>query len=149
MVSSHLKLADGKLFLIVFFYSESEYWSGDLCYNFLESLSYWPATVWASESTRDTRSIWQVIRPGKKSPVKAGTELFVISSSKFIITSIMWGFILDGVKIPNCEEVNLLESSIQRATDIEKIMLSLPASFDRFPLWIFYNSTPQGCKYVI
>ncbi|XP_058643666.1 uncharacterized protein LOC131547244 isoform X5 [Onychostoma macrolepis] len=54
--------------------------------------------------------------------------------------------ITDGVKIPNCEEVNLLESSIQRAKDIEKILLSLPASFDRFPLWIFYNSTPQGCN---
>ncbi|XP_016113540.1 uncharacterized protein [Sinocyclocheilus grahami] len=57
--------------------------------------------------------------------------------------------ITDGVKIPNCDEVNLLESSIQRATDIEKISLSLPASFDRFPLWIFYNSTPQGCNFQI
>ncbi|XP_016389880.1 uncharacterized protein LOC107725207 [Sinocyclocheilus rhinocerous] len=57
--------------------------------------------------------------------------------------------ITDGVKIPNCDEVNLLESSIQRATDIEKILLSLPASFDRFPLWISYNSTPQGCNFQI
>uniref|UniRef100_A0A9J8BHY8 Uncharacterized protein n=1 Tax=Cyprinus carpio carpio TaxID=630221 RepID=A0A9J8BHY8_CYPCA len=57
--------------------------------------------------------------------------------------------ITDGVKIPNCDEVNLLESSIQRAKDIEKISLSLPASFDRFPLWIFYNSTPQGCNFQI
>uniref|UniRef100_A0A8C1JMS2 Uncharacterized protein n=2 Tax=Cyprinus carpio TaxID=7962 RepID=A0A8C1JMS2_CYPCA len=57
--------------------------------------------------------------------------------------------ITDGVKIPNCDEVNLLESSIQRATDIEKILLSLPASFDRFPLWISYNSTPPGCNFQI
>ncbi|KAK2905043.1 hypothetical protein Q8A67_006842 [Cirrhinus molitorella] len=57
--------------------------------------------------------------------------------------------ITDGVKIPNCEEVNLLESSIHRATDIEKILLSLPASFDRFPLWIFHDSTPPGCNFQI
>ncbi|KAI2660622.1 putative bifunctional E2/E3 enzyme R795 [Labeo rohita] len=57
--------------------------------------------------------------------------------------------ITDGVRIPNCEEENLLESSIQRATDIEKILLSLPASFDRFPLWIFQNSTPPGCNFQI
>ncbi|XP_042587176.1 uncharacterized protein LOC109055439 [Cyprinus carpio] len=57
--------------------------------------------------------------------------------------------ITDGVKIPNCDEVNLLESSIQRAKDIEKISLSLPASFDRFPLWISHNSTPQGCNFQI
>ncbi|XP_052420903.1 uncharacterized protein LOC127964667 isoform X2 [Carassius gibelio] len=57
--------------------------------------------------------------------------------------------ITDGVKIPNCDEVNLLESSIKRATDIERISLSLPPSFDRFPFWIFYNSTPQGCNFQI
>ncbi|XP_073702498.1 uncharacterized protein [Garra rufa] len=57
--------------------------------------------------------------------------------------------ITDGVKIPNCDEVNLLESSIQRATDIEKILLSLPASFDSFPLWISHNCTTQGCNFQI
>ncbi|XP_059355964.1 uncharacterized protein LOC132095183 [Carassius carassius] len=57
--------------------------------------------------------------------------------------------ITDGVKIPNCDEVNLLESSIKRATDIERISLSLPPSFDRFPFWISHDSTPQGCNFQI
>ncbi|XP_049328660.1 uncharacterized protein LOC111190394 [Astyanax mexicanus] len=43
--------------------------------------------------------------------------------------------IKDGEKIPNCTEL-----SIQRATDIEKILLSLPPSINTFPLWISYDA---------
>ncbi|CAL8323499.1 unnamed protein product [Arctogadus glacialis] len=44
--------------------------------------------------------------------------------------------IRDGEKIPNCCEVDLLESSLRRAMDIEKILLSLPPSVRRYNLWI-------------
>ncbi|XP_071347785.1 uncharacterized protein [Trachinotus anak] len=49
--------------------------------------------------------------------------------------------IKDGEKIPNCTEEILRESSIQRATDIEKILLSLPPSFRTYPLWIQHGKT--------
>ncbi|XP_041849079.1 uncharacterized protein LOC121644894 [Melanotaenia boesemani] len=41
-----------------------------------------------------------------------------------------------GEKIPNCTEDPLREISVQRATDIEKILLSLPRYFSKYPLWI-------------
>ncbi|KAI1883300.1 hypothetical protein AGOR_G00243780 [Albula goreensis] len=46
----------------------------------------------------------------------------------------------DEEKIPGCTEVRLKESSIQRATDIERILLSLPQS-KNFPLWLSYNQS--------
>ncbi|KAL7868968.1 hypothetical protein SRHO_G00103520 [Serrasalmus rhombeus] len=54
--------------------------------------------------------------------------------------------IKDGEKIPNCTEENLREASIQRATDIEKILLSLPPSIDTFPLWISYDATRASVR---
>ncbi|XP_053294032.1 uncharacterized protein LOC128454616 isoform X2 [Pleuronectes platessa] len=44
--------------------------------------------------------------------------------------------IKDGVKIPNCTEEILRETSLQRATDIEKILLSLPPFIKTYHLWI-------------
>ncbi|TMS09657.1 Protein THEM6 [Larimichthys crocea] len=44
--------------------------------------------------------------------------------------------IKDGEKIPNCTEEILKETSLQRANDIEKILLSLPPSIKTYPLWI-------------
>ncbi|KAG7457026.1 hypothetical protein MATL_G00242160 [Megalops atlanticus] len=48
--------------------------------------------------------------------------------------------IRDEEKIPNCTEENLKETSIQKATDIERIVLSLPAQATYFHLWISYSS---------
>nr|XP_019961982.1 PREDICTED: uncharacterized protein LOC109641850 isoform X1 [Paralichthys olivaceus]XP_019961990.1 PREDICTED: uncharacterized protein LOC109641850 isoform X1 [Paralichthys olivaceus]XP_019961998.1 PREDICTED: uncharacterized protein LOC109641850 isoform X1 [Paralichthys olivaceus] len=47
--------------------------------------------------------------------------------------------IKDGVKIPNCTEKILGETSLQRATDIEKILLSLPPFIKTYPLWINHD----------
>ncbi|KAJ7994689.1 hypothetical protein DPEC_G00252100 [Dallia pectoralis] len=41
----------------------------------------------------------------------------------------------DDDKIPNCSEI-LSVTSIKRATDVEKILFSLPPFFKAFPLWI-------------
>ncbi|KAM7400412.1 hypothetical protein PAMA_004886 [Pampus argenteus] len=49
--------------------------------------------------------------------------------------------IKDGEKIPNCTEQVLRETSLQRATDIEKILLSLPPSIKTYPLWIHHDKT--------
>ncbi|XP_038573661.1 uncharacterized protein LOC119901939 isoform X1 [Micropterus salmoides] len=49
--------------------------------------------------------------------------------------------IKDGDKIPNCTEEILQETSLQRANDIEKILLSLPPSFRTYPLWIHRDKT--------
>ncbi|XP_056247640.1 uncharacterized protein LOC130178985 isoform X2 [Seriola aureovittata] len=49
--------------------------------------------------------------------------------------------IKDGDKIPNCTEEILRETSVQRATDIEKILLSLAPSFRTYPLWIHHDKT--------
>ncbi|XP_044223340.1 uncharacterized protein LOC122993329 isoform X2 [Thunnus albacares] len=49
--------------------------------------------------------------------------------------------IKDGEKIPNCTEEILRETSLQRATDIEKILLSLPPSTRTYPLWIHHDKT--------
>ncbi|XP_072529443.1 uncharacterized protein [Salminus brasiliensis] len=52
-------------------------------------------------------------------------------------------------KIPNCSEENLRETSIQRATDVEKMLLSLPPSIHPFPLWISYNADQTFCNFRI
>ncbi|XP_060940846.1 uncharacterized protein LOC133018492 isoform X2 [Limanda limanda] len=49
--------------------------------------------------------------------------------------------IKDGVKIPNCTEKILRETSLQRATDIEKILLSLPPFIKTYRLWINSEKT--------
>ncbi|XP_026168371.1 uncharacterized protein LOC113133734 [Mastacembelus armatus] len=49
--------------------------------------------------------------------------------------------IRDGEKIPNCTEESLQETSLQRATNIEKILLSLPPSITTYPLWIDHDKT--------
>ena len=54
---------------------------------------------------------------------------------------------LDGAEIPNCTEKPLQETSLQRATDIEKILLSLPRHVKTYPLWIHHDSV-SGQKYV-
>ncbi|CAL8323487.1 unnamed protein product [Arctogadus glacialis] len=48
--------------------------------------------------------------------------------------------IRDGKKIPNCSEVDLKESSLRRAKDIEKILLSLPLSFRRYSVWLAHTN---------
>ncbi|XP_030218753.1 uncharacterized protein LOC115548347 isoform X1 [Gadus morhua] len=48
--------------------------------------------------------------------------------------------IRDGEKIPNCSEVNLQESSLMRAMDIEKILLSLPPSIRRYSVWLAHTN---------
>nr|XP_046263975.1 uncharacterized protein LOC124069172 isoform X2 [Scatophagus argus] len=49
--------------------------------------------------------------------------------------------IKDGEKIPNCSEEVLRETSLQRANDVEKILLSLPPSTRTYPLWIHQDKT--------
>ncbi|KAM6919575.1 uncharacterized protein PEZ65_011673 isoform 2-T3 [Lycodopsis pacificus] len=49
--------------------------------------------------------------------------------------------IKDGEKIPNCTEEVLRETSIQRDSDIEKVLLSLPPSIRTYPLWIAKDKT--------
>ncbi|XP_044074806.1 uncharacterized protein LOC122886540 [Siniperca chuatsi] len=49
--------------------------------------------------------------------------------------------IKDGGKIPNCTEEILRETSLKRANDIEKILLSLPPSIRTYPLWIHHDKT--------
>ncbi|XP_034089727.1 uncharacterized protein LOC117557863 [Gymnodraco acuticeps] len=44
--------------------------------------------------------------------------------------------IQDGEKIPNCTEEVLRGTSIKKATDIEKVLLSLPPFVRTYPLWI-------------
>ncbi|XP_042354028.1 uncharacterized protein LOC121951668 [Plectropomus leopardus] len=58
--------------------------------------------------------------------------------------------IKDGEKIPNCTEEILREASLQRANDIEKIILSLPPSIRTYPLWINHDkSTGQNGSFQI
>ncbi|XP_061600946.1 uncharacterized protein LOC133463424 isoform X2 [Cololabis saira] len=52
--------------------------------------------------------------------------------------------IKDGAEIPNCTEKPLRETSLQRATDIEKILLSLPRYAITYPLWIHHNVSGQN-----
>ncbi|XP_017281441.1 uncharacterized protein LOC108241656 [Kryptolebias marmoratus] len=47
--------------------------------------------------------------------------------------------IKNGVKIPNCTEDPLRESSLQRAADVEKILLSVPRYIKMYPLWIHHD----------
>lgn len=49
--------------------------------------------------------------------------------------------IRDGEKIPNCTEEPLRECSLQRATDIEKILLSVPRFVRTYPLWTHQDNT--------
>ncbi|XP_031720975.1 uncharacterized protein LOC116393107 isoform X2 [Anarrhichthys ocellatus] len=49
--------------------------------------------------------------------------------------------IKDGEKIPNCTEEVLRETSIQRDSDVEKVLLSLPPSIRTYPLWIAQDKT--------
>ena len=73
---------------------------------------------------------------------------FVVNGLLFLARFHVLSFsFLDGVKIPNCTEEILRETSIQRATDIEKLLLSLPPFIKTYPLWISHeNITSQ--KYV-
>ncbi|XP_069559466.1 uncharacterized protein [Brachyistius frenatus] len=48
--------------------------------------------------------------------------------------------IKDGDKIPNCTEEVLRETSLKRATDIEKILLSVIPSITTYHLWISHDS---------
>ncbi|XP_034558437.1 uncharacterized protein LOC117826466 isoform X2 [Notolabrus celidotus] len=47
--------------------------------------------------------------------------------------------IKDGEKIPNCTEPVLRETSLQRANNIEKILLSLPPFVKTYDLWIDHD----------
>ncbi|CAB1344876.1 unnamed protein product, partial [Coregonus sp. 'balchen'] len=47
--------------------------------------------------------------------------------------------IKDGERIPNCSAEILRETSMWRATDVEKILLSLPLSIKTFPVWLSYG----------
>nr|XP_029513442.1 uncharacterized protein LOC115127963 [Oncorhynchus nerka] len=47
--------------------------------------------------------------------------------------------IKDGEKIPNCSVEILTENAMSRASDVEKILLSLPPSIKTFPVWISYG----------
>ncbi|XP_028986610.1 uncharacterized protein LOC114843928 [Betta splendens] len=49
--------------------------------------------------------------------------------------------IKDGEKIPNCTEQVLRETSLQKAADIEKLLLSLPPTIKTYPLWINHDKT--------
>ena len=71
-------------------------------------------------------------------------------SSQLNILNICFHFTFtfqDGEKIPNCCEVELQESSLRRAKDIEKILLSLPPSVIRYSIWMTHENT-LGEKYV-
>ncbi|CAL8352949.1 unnamed protein product [Boreogadus saida] len=50
--------------------------------------------------------------------------------------------IRDGEKIPNCSEQVLGESSLKRAIDIEKILLSLPPFITTYFLWLTHADMP-------
>ncbi|XP_056299208.1 uncharacterized protein LOC130212098 [Pseudoliparis swirei] len=47
--------------------------------------------------------------------------------------------IKDGEKIPNCPEKVLSEMLLNRATDVEKILLSVHPSMKTYDLWIFHD----------
>ncbi|XP_041658952.1 uncharacterized protein LOC121519913 [Cheilinus undulatus] len=47
--------------------------------------------------------------------------------------------IKDGGKIPNCTEEILRETSLQRASDMEKLLLSLPPFIKTYALWLDHN----------
>ncbi|KAM9844539.1 uncharacterized protein ACBR49_011369 [Aulostomus maculatus] len=49
--------------------------------------------------------------------------------------------IKDGEKVPNCTDMSLQEKSLQRARDIEIILLSLPPTVKKYPLWIHHDKT--------
>ncbi|XP_010873797.2 uncharacterized protein LOC105013731 [Esox lucius] len=64
-----------------------------------------------------------------REPVKVpGTT--VVFEREYVLQKIK-----DGERIPHCSVKNLKESSISRATDVEKILLSLPPFIKTFPKW--------------
>lgn len=60
----------------------------------------------------------------------------------------LWICFQDGEKIPNCTVEVLQETSLKRATDIEKILLSVHPSLTTYHLWISHGSV-TGQKYVL
>ncbi|XP_073711258.1 uncharacterized protein [Misgurnus anguillicaudatus] len=57
--------------------------------------------------------------------------------------------IREGEKIPNCSEPNLRETSIRRATNIEKILLSLPPYIEYFYRWTGHDGTTSDSSFNI
>ncbi|XP_050974370.1 uncharacterized protein LOC127170455 [Labeo rohita] len=57
--------------------------------------------------------------------------------------------IREGGKIPNCSELNLTETSIKKATNVEKILLSLPPFMDYYLCWIGYDGTTPKSSFNI
>lgn len=66
---------------------------------------------------------------------------------KYIDVTFVFLCFLAGEKIPNCTEQILRETSLQKAVDIEKMLLSLPPTFKTYPLWIDHDKV-TGQKYV-
>ncbi|ROJ73027.1 Ubiquitin-conjugating enzyme E2 11 [Anabarilius grahami] len=57
--------------------------------------------------------------------------------------------IREGGTIPNCSELNLNETSLKKATDVEKILLSLPPFIESFPLWMDCDGTTPDSSFNI
>ncbi|XP_051741704.1 uncharacterized protein LOC127508105 isoform X1 [Ctenopharyngodon idella] len=57
--------------------------------------------------------------------------------------------IREGGRIPNCSELNLKETSLKKATDVEKILLSLPPFIESFPLWTDCDGTTPDSSFNI
>ncbi|XP_048013597.1 uncharacterized protein LOC125246667 isoform X2 [Megalobrama amblycephala] len=57
--------------------------------------------------------------------------------------------IREGGRIPNCSELNLNETSLKKATDVEKILLSLPPFIESFPLWTDCDGTTPDSSFNI
>ncbi|XP_067223290.1 uncharacterized protein [Chanodichthys erythropterus] len=57
--------------------------------------------------------------------------------------------IREGEKIPNCSELNLKETSIKKATDVEKVLLSLPPFMHYYLQWTGYDGTTLGSSFNI
>ncbi|KAL1267891.1 hypothetical protein QQF64_033254, partial [Cirrhinus molitorella] len=57
--------------------------------------------------------------------------------------------IKEGGKIPNCSELNLKETSFKKATNVEKILLSLPPFMDYYLYWTGYDGTSPNSSFNI
>ncbi|XP_056128347.1 uncharacterized protein LOC130106303 [Rhinichthys klamathensis goyatoka] len=57
--------------------------------------------------------------------------------------------IREGRIIPNCTELNLKETSIKKASDVEKILLSFPPFLEYVPLWTDYDGTTPESSFNI
>ncbi|KAK9978573.1 hypothetical protein ABG768_020318 [Culter alburnus] len=57
--------------------------------------------------------------------------------------------IREGGRIPKCNELNLKETSLKKATDVEKILLSLPPFIESFPLWTDCDGTTPDSSFHI